>query len=190
MHAPRGVVYNRGKTVGRADMRLTASVPLALRSLFGRERAKPCCSSHVAAGGLSRVAGSAVAATLALCCAASSATESVGDHCHAFAERYAERERSELDGESVGVRRRPPVGVWIANVFQPPRQRFRASYRCAFELVSEDVVEVSVVMYLTKTRAFAEHTQWPRLQIVPIAKVADSKRGIEGYAVFKYLRED
>lgn len=42
----------------------------------------------------------------------------------------------------------------------------------------------------SEARAFAEHTQWEDLQIVPIMRVIDGDSGAAGYGVFKYLERN
>lgn len=125
---------------------------------------------------------------------ASEASVTVSDYCASFARVYAEREGAALVEGSVQA-----IGVdwhlwrtvthWLqraaANFFQPSGSKFVAGYRCRFET---DAGEFSVRMYLTETLEFAEYTQWPNLQLVPIQYVSDDASGLAGYGVFKYLR--
>ena len=111
-----------------------------------------------------------------------------GDFAHALAERRAARTAP----DSVRVEAEPRVLLWLSNLFQPPGSRFVAGHRCTFAIRSPDGAHrcVSVGLYLAQTRAFAEHTQWTSLQIVPLRLVRDSATGAIGHGVFKYLRED
>ena len=79
--------------------------------------------------------------------------------------------------------------TWISNVFQPPDARFTSGYDCRFKAtnVRGRVQDVSAVLLLTGTVEFAEYTQWPELQAVPIEYVVDEAGGREGFGVFKYL---
>ena len=77
----------------------------------------------------------------------------------------------------------------ITNVFQPADSRFTAEYDCRFRAKDAEgrVQDVSVGVLLTKTLDFARHTQWERLQVVPIEYVVDEANDRAGYGVFKYL---
>lgn len=86
---------------------------------------------------------------------------------------------------SATTRRLSDVGKWVQNVAQPKGSRFTAGYGCRFEAGDR---RVSVRVLLAETQGFAERTQWEKLQVVPIRRVAS--HGREGYAVFKYVREE
>ena len=77
----------------------------------------------------------------------------------------------------------------LSNLFQPPDSTFTAGYQCAFRARTQDgqAQTFSVSLLLTRTLSFAEHTQWERLQILPITYVTDETTGRAGYGVFKYL---
>ena len=79
--------------------------------------------------------------------------------------------------------------TWISNLFQPPDARFTSGYDCRFQAtnVRGRVQDVSAVLLLTGTVEFAEYTQWPALQAVPIEYVVDEAGGRNGFGVFKYL---
>lgn len=110
-------------------------------------------------------------------------------HCADFAQALAVDEGAAARGVRVGTE--SSALTHISNLAQPSGSRFLASYRCQFALEREgsDREQVSVGLYLVETRAFAEHTQWEDLQIVPIMRVTDSESGTTGYGVFKYLEK-
>ena len=115
----------------------------------------------------------------------------VSAYCALFAREYAARSSVALEEGAVRVRRAAPFGRWLANAVQPPGSRFLSGHRCRFrtsDAGSTPGRSVSVRILVAETREFAEHTQWPRLQIVPIAGVVVGDR--TGYGVFKFFRED
>ena len=116
----------------------------------------------------------------------------VASYCATFGTAYADRQRVDLVADSVRAEPRAVVWKWISNLFQPPGSRFAAAYRCRFATRSPagERRAVSVELYLAQTRAFAEHTQWESLQIVPIERVVDRSNGTAGYGVFKYPRQE
>ena len=77
----------------------------------------------------------------------------------------------------------------LSNLFQPPDSTFTAGHQCAFRARTQDgqAQTFSVSLLLTRTLSFAEHTQWERLQLLPITYVTDETTGRAGYGVFKYL---
>ena len=116
---------------------------------------------------------------------------SVASFCRAFAQRYAEDNGQDLLD---GSQRISPKSDWLmrlSNVFQPSDSRFTAGYDCRFTTSSakDPVAAYSVDLLLTNTLAFAEHTKWERLQLVPITYLVDEARKRSGYGVFKYLKE-
>lgn len=117
-------------------------------------------------------------------------------YCERFAEAYAERNAVGYEDGSAEAVRRKGHGVRLQNLFQPPGSRFVAEYDCRFRVAAPDdeVADVSVGMFVTVTRHFAEYTQWPKTQLVPIEAVgveaANGQREAVGYGVFKYLAEE
>ncbi len=87
------------------------------------------------------------------------------------------------------VARQSDAWMWLSNLFQPPGSRFVSGYRCRFSAVNEsgEAQDVSVDLLLAETLSFAQYTQWPGLQIVPIEYVVDKANDRSGYGVFKYL---
>lgn len=116
---------------------------------------------------------------------------SVTDYCASFALAYEARHRVDLIPDSVRAEAASLFMRWTSNLFQPPGSRFTGAYRCRFMVRSSAGVReaISVDLYLAETRAFAKHTQWERLQIVPIQLVVDKANDRAGYGVFKYLRQ-
>ena len=116
----------------------------------------------------------------------------VRSYCEAFARAYAAMKGVGLVEDSVRADAASEVARWMTNLFQPAGSGFSGGYRCRFAAVLSpgERGAVSVGLYLAETRAFAEHTQWRDLQIVPIERVADEARGRDGYGVFKYLRQE
>ena len=113
----------------------------------------------------------------------------VSAYCEKFAKRYSEVNALEYQERSARTEKRSDIMTWIANLFQPPDSRFTSEYDCRFRArrMEEHALEISVGIYLTRTRHFAEHTQWKDLQIIPIEYVVDEAYGRAGYGVFKYL---
>ena len=116
----------------------------------------------------------------------------VPGYCASFAHAYAAQSAVDLDADSVRVEAGSAVGRWMSNLFQPTGSRFLSGHRCTFETASSKSGHhtVSVDILVAETRAFAEHTQWEDLQIVPIRRVVDEASDRAGYGVFKYLRRD
>ena len=116
----------------------------------------------------------------------------VPGYCASFAHAYAAQDAVDLDADTVRVEAGSAAGRWMSNLFQPTGSRFLSGYRCAFETASSKGGRqtVSVEILLAETRAFAEHTQWEDLQIVPVRWVVDEANDRAGYGVFKYLRRD
>ena len=112
----------------------------------------------------------------------------VAEYCETFAKRYAEIHETPYRDGSAHTSKQSDVMRWASNVFQPAGSRFTAGYDCRFEVGAEATVPVSVSLYLTETQAFAEHTQWEKLQIIPIEHVVDEARGRAGYGVFIYRK--
>ena len=115
---------------------------------------------------------------------------SVSRYCEEFATTHSEANGFDYQAESASTERSSDARMWLQNAVQPADSRFTAGYVCTFQAMDEaDVRRFSVRIYLTKTRSFAEHTQWERLQLVPIRHVLDETNAREGYGVFKYLRD-
>ena len=116
----------------------------------------------------------------------------VAAYCAEFARAHASRTAARLAEDSVRVEPEPRALGWLSNLFQPPGSRFVAGYRCRFATVPPDGTRrtMSVGLYLAETRAFAEHTRWESLQIVPIRLVRSEADGAAGHGVFKYLRRE
>ena len=108
---------------------------------------------------------------------------SVTSYCKAFAKAYAEANALDYRERSARTEKRSNVIKWLSNVFSPADSRFTAGYDCRFETTTGQ--RVSVGLFLTGTREFAEYAQWEGLQLVPIRYVNDNRRA--GYGVFKYL---
>ena len=113
-------------------------------------------------------------------------------YCASFAHAYAAQNTVDLDADSPRIEAGSALGGWMSNLFQPTGSRFLSGHRCTFETASSKRGRetVSVDILLAETRAFAEHTQWEDLQIVPIRRVLDEANDRAGYGVFKYLRQD
>lgn len=109
----------------------------------------------------------------------------VARYCTNFAEVYARTNAFVLQDGSVRTERTSGIFLWISNFFQPPDSRFTAGYECRFRAGNGEARKFSVLILLTGTLAFARHTQWERLQLIPIAFLTDGDRA--GYGVFKYL---
>ena len=113
----------------------------------------------------------------------------VSGYCEAFAQTYCAQQT--LTYEAQSIRTTPHSEIWrfLSNVFQPADSTFTATYQCAFraQTHSGQVREIAVTLLLTRTKEFAVHTQWERLQLIPIAYVTDATRNRTGYGVFKYL---
>lgn len=114
---------------------------------------------------------------------------SVAGYCEAFALAFCAQRALAYQEHSVSIAPHSALFLGLSNVFQPPDSTFTAGYQCAFRARARDGQgqEFSVSLLLTKTLSFAEHTQWERLQIVPITYVTDKTTGRAGYGVFKYL---
>ena len=113
----------------------------------------------------------------------------VSGYCEKFARRHCALNALEYQERSARADKRTDAMMWIANAFQPADSRFTAEYDCRFRArrQGERAQEISVGVYLTRTRDFAEYTKWPRLQIVPVEYVVDETHDRAGYGVFKYL---
>ena len=113
-------------------------------------------------------------------------------YCASFAHAYAAHNAVDLEADTVRVKAGSAAGRWMSNLFQPTGSRFLSGHRCTFETASSKGGRqtVSVDILVAETRAFAEHTQWEDLQIVPIRRVVDEANDRAGYGVFKYLRRD
>lgn len=114
---------------------------------------------------------------------------SVTDYCEAFGRQYAGNHGLTYREDSVRTATKSDVMQFLSNLFQPADSKFTGGYACHFAASAggDIVFDFAVDILLTNTRAFAEHTQWEKLQIVPIALVVDEARDRFGYAVFKYL---
>lgn len=111
------------------------------------------------------------------------------EYCEGFARTYsAGSELTYMEG-TARVKRRSHLLVSMSNLFSPSHSRFTAAFECRFEAtpVEGGISELSVDMLLANTRAFAEHTQWDKLQSIPIGFVVDEATGRSGYGIFKYL---
>ena len=116
----------------------------------------------------------------------------VSGYCASFAHAYAARNAVDLEADSVRVETKSAVGRWMLNLFQPAGSKFLSGYRRTFATApsERERQSVSVDILVAETLAFAEHTQWEDLQIVPIRRVVDEANDRAGYAVYKYLRRD
>lgn len=115
----------------------------------------------------------------------------VSAYCEKFAKRYSALNALEYQERSVRAEKRSDVMMRIGNLFQPADSRFTSGYDCRFRAgrQGERAWEISVGLFLTGTRRFAEHTKWKDLQIVPIEPVVDETHDRAGYGVFKYLKD-
>ena len=113
----------------------------------------------------------------------------VAGYCEAFARTFCKQRALAYQEQSARTAKRSDVMLYLSNVFQPPDSTFTAEYACQFQARTRDrrAQEFSVSLYLTTTLHFARHTQWTRLQLIPIAYVTDATGGRAGYGVFKYL---
>ncbi len=115
------------------------------------------------------------------------------EYCRSYARAVPERllhrpaDRYVVGSASV-TRVRSPIGRWLSNLFQPANSRFHAGYRCDFSITHQDALHpASVQLLVANTLGYAEHTQWPHLQIIPIRAIDDPDNGRTGYVVVKYL---
>lgn len=115
--------------------------------------------------------------------------QSVAKYCEQFATQYALSVAMTYQSGSLRIQGQSEILLSLSNLFQPSDSRFTAGYTCQFQALrqGDEPVTMEVSLFLTGTRHFAEHTQWERLQIIPIAYVADRTTGKAGYGVFKYL---
>ncbi len=89
-----------------------------------------------------------------------------------------------------GLDKNSSLTIWLSNVFQPTDSRFHSNYTCRFHIhVRGKEHPGSLQLLLVRNRAFAEHTQWKRIQIINHGEVVDSK-GDRYYVVVKYLEVD
>lgn len=114
---------------------------------------------------------------------------SVAAYCEAFARQYALRHELAYSADSARTEAKSDFMRRLSNVFQPFDSKFTGGYACHFAAGArgDTVSDFAVDIFLTNTREFAEHTQWTKLQLVPIAHVVDEARDRSGYGVFKYL---
>lgn len=110
-------------------------------------------------------------------------------YCDKFARRYCALKALDYHEHSARVKKGSDVLMRIGNLFQPPNSRFTSEYDCRFRAgrQGDQAMEVSVGIFLTGTRQFAEYTKWEDLQIIPVEYVVDEVHDRSGYGVFKYL---
>ena len=113
----------------------------------------------------------------------------VSRYCEKFAGRFSADNALEYQERTARVEKRSDVMLRIGNLFQPPDSRFTSEYDCRFRArrKGEQAQEISVGLFLTGTRQFAEYTKWKDLQIIPVEYVVDETHDRAGYGVFKYL---
>ena len=113
----------------------------------------------------------------------------VAEYCQAFARTFCAQQALAYQEQSVRLAPHSVLFQDLSNLFQPPDSTFTAGYQCAFRARTPDgpAQTFSVSLLLTRTLSFAEHTQWERLQLLPITYVTDAATGRAGYGVFKYL---
>ena len=113
----------------------------------------------------------------------------VAGYCEAFAQAFCEQQALAYQEQAVSIAPLSALFLGLSNLFQPPDSTFTAGYQCAFRAQTQDgqTQTFSVSLFLTRTLSFAEHTQWERLQLLPITYVTDETTGRAGYGVFKYL---
>ena len=131
------------------------------------------------------IRGPATALVAVLVAGCNTVGDEVVRYCEDFARAYSGISELEYQVGSATTRKLSDIGKWVQNVAQPKGSRFTAGYGCRFEAGDR---RFSVRVLLAETRGFAEHTQWEKLQVVPIRRVAS--HGRQGYAVFKYLSEE
>ena len=121
---------------------------------------------------------------------------SAPEYCAEFADAHAARHQVRLAPGSVRVEAGSTVESWLwlrlSNLFQPAGSKFLAGYRCSFATaaIRRAPQTFAVDLLVAETRAFAEHTQWSDLQMVPIRPIAEATTGRVGWGVFKYLRRE
>ena len=108
----------------------------------------------------------------------------VGEYCREFALAFASQRGADYETGSAATVRKTDAARNLSNLFQPPGSRLVVGHDCTFRA---DGREYEVAILLAETEAFARHTQWERLQLIPIRCVTDGRR--TGYGVFKYLEE-
>ena len=113
----------------------------------------------------------------------------VFQYCERFAKAYTQMQGMDYRERSVRMGKKGDAMMWASNFFQPPDFRFTAGFDCQFQGrdAAGKVHNLAVGIFLTETLHFAEYTQWPKLQVIPIAYVLDETSRREGYGVFKYL---
>ena len=136
-----------------------------------------------AGNGLRETAGEGTAS------AGSRHSVTVTAYCREFARRYCALNALDCREDSARVEKRSDLMMRIGNLFSPADSRFTSGYDCRFRAGSQGgrAREVSVGLFLTGTRQFAEYTKWEDLQIIPVGYVVDEARDRSGYGVFKYL---
>ena len=121
---------------------------------------------------------------------------SVEQYCNSFAKAYSQKSSASLNKSSLSLSREnllDKVEKWVSNFFQPRGSKFIAGYKCQFEISSlegKKTEEVFIYIFLTETYSFAEYTTSPEWQIIPIEYVQDPLSKKEGYAIFKFLKEN
>ena len=90
--------------------------------------------------------------------------------CKMFATKYAENLGKTYQKYSSRINQLSALFGWLSNIFQPRGSRFIAGYDCHFQM---NGYGLSVNVFLAESKHFAEHTQWPGLQIIPIEYVVD-----------------
>lgn len=115
----------------------------------------------------------------------------VSGYCEKFARRYSADNALDYEERSAKAQKSSDVMIRIVNLFQPPDARFTSEYDCRFRArrQGDPTREISVGVFLTRTRQFAEYTKWTELQIVPVEYVVDETRDRAGFGVFKYLED-
>ncbi|MCY4383834.1 MAG: hypothetical protein OXE44_11865 [Nitrospinae bacterium] len=116
-------------------------------------------------------------------------------HCRSFAVKWAENGKFSLSPASVRAERKSFLESVVNSLFDlvsPAGSTFTGGYDCRFRVKERTggARDVSVDLLLAETPGFAEHTQWRKLQIVPIRHVVDEANDMAGYGVFKYLKDE
>ncbi len=115
----------------------------------------------------------------------------VTEYCEKFARTYASKHALDYQEHSASVKKRMEITQWVPHRFSSPYSRFTWGYTCRFQ--ASDPVgqgdEFSVGLFLVAPLEFADYTQWPGLQIIPIGFVVDPRNDRRGYGVFKFLEK-
>ena len=119
--------------------------------------------------------------------------QQVLDFCERFAGRVPEELPDARGGryleKSAAVRQYfadRVIGVF-SNFFQPPDSRFVGVWHCSFQIVvDEKTCAGKVSLPIAEYKAFAEHTQWPKLKFIRDNQLTGPDGDAAGYITPKY----